>query len=98
VRVGGTLKPTLFIANDKDFLGTVTDTTHPDGIDNPKRFFVFAIDPDVRPATSRNAFPARTGAMDGRAASAAMITITATATIRDAVLPRACPQFRWTSV
>ncbi len=44
VRVGGALKHTLFIANDNDFVGTVTDTNHPDGIDNPNQFFVFAID------------------------------------------------------
>ncbi len=44
VRVGGALKHTLFIANDNDFVGTVTDTNHPEGIDNPNQFFVFAID------------------------------------------------------
>ncbi|MFM0518816.1 MULTISPECIES: esterase-like activity of phytase family protein [Caballeronia] len=44
VRVGGVLKHTLFIANDNDFVGTVKDTNHPNGIDNPNQFFVFAID------------------------------------------------------
>jgi hypothetical protein len=43
VVVGGTPCHTLFIANDNDFIGTVTDTNHPSGIDNPNRFFVFAI-------------------------------------------------------
>jgi hypothetical protein len=38
------LKHTLFIANDNDFTGTVTDSLHPSGIDNPNQFFVFAID------------------------------------------------------
>ncbi|MEM5385148.1 esterase-like activity of phytase family protein [Paraburkholderia phymatum] len=44
VTVGGVKKHTLFIANDNDFLATVTDTNHPSGIANPNQFFVFAID------------------------------------------------------
>jgi hypothetical protein len=44
VRMGGVWKHTLFIANDNDFIGTVTDDNHPHGIDNPNRFFVFAVD------------------------------------------------------
>jgi hypothetical protein len=44
IDVDGQLKHTLFIANDNDFIGTVTDSLHPAGIDNPNRFFVFAID------------------------------------------------------
>ncbi len=45
VVINGVLKHTLFIANDNDFLGTITsDTYHPGGIDNPNQFFVFAID------------------------------------------------------
>jgi len=40
--------PLLFIANDNDFLATITDTNHPDGIANPNKFFVFAVDsPDL---------------------------------------------------
>lgn len=42
--VGGVTKHTLFVTNDNDFLGTVTDSLHPSGIDNPNRFFVFAVD------------------------------------------------------
>jgi hypothetical protein len=44
VAVDGVTKHTLFVANDNDFVGTVTDTNHPAGIDNPNRFFVFAVD------------------------------------------------------
>jgi hypothetical protein len=44
IKVGGVSKHTLWVSNDNDFLGTVTDTTHPNGVDNPNKFFVFAID------------------------------------------------------
>ena len=44
VKVNGARKHTLFIANDNDFIGTVTDTHHPNGIANPNQFFVFAFD------------------------------------------------------
>ncbi|WP_392534958.1 esterase-like activity of phytase family protein [Nostoc sp. C117] len=38
-------KHTLFIANDNDFLGTLApDTNHPTSVDNPNKFFVFAVD------------------------------------------------------
>lgn len=43
VTVGGVKKHTLFIANDNDFLATVTDTNHPTGMANPNRFFVFSV-------------------------------------------------------
>jgi hypothetical protein len=45
VIVDGSMKHTLFLANDNDFLGTITDSNHPAGIENPNKFFVFAIDP-----------------------------------------------------
>ena len=41
--VGGVLEHTLFITNDNDFIGTVTDTNHPDGIPNPNNFYVFGV-------------------------------------------------------
>ncbi|HZX92527.1 MAG TPA: esterase-like activity of phytase family protein [Rudaea sp.] len=44
VDVNGVTKHTLFVANDNDFVGTVTDSNHPAGIDNPNRLFVFAVD------------------------------------------------------
>jgi hypothetical protein len=44
IDVNGVTKHTLFVANDNDFVGTVTDSNHPAGIDNPNRFFVFAVD------------------------------------------------------
>ncbi|SAK68984.1 hypothetical protein AWB81_02941 [Caballeronia arationis] len=50
IDIGGTLKHTLFIANDNDFLGTVTDSNHASGIDNPNQFFVFAVDAADLPA------------------------------------------------
>jgi len=43
--VDGDTKHTFIVANDNDFIGTVTDSNHPAGIDNPNRFFVFAVDP-----------------------------------------------------
>jgi len=43
VVLGGASYHTLFIGNDNDFTGTVTDGHHPSGIDNPNRWFVFAI-------------------------------------------------------
>jgi hypothetical protein len=49
VVVNGVGKHTLFVSNDNDFLGTITDTTHPNGIANPNQVFVFAIDPSVLP-------------------------------------------------
>lgn len=42
--IKGVRKHTLFISNDNDFIGTVTDSGHPAGADNPNTFFVFAID------------------------------------------------------
>ena len=44
VDLDGTTRHTLIVANDNDFVGTVTDTLHPAGIDNPNRFFVLAVD------------------------------------------------------
>ncbi len=40
----GVTRHTLFVANDNDFIATVTDSNHPTGIDNPNKFFVFGID------------------------------------------------------
>ncbi|ACC70395.1 esterase-like activity of phytase family protein [Paraburkholderia phymatum] len=44
VTLNGVRKHTLYVANDNDFIGNVTDTSHPSGIANPNLFFVFAID------------------------------------------------------
>lgn len=44
VIVGGNKVHTLFIANDNDFLSSITDSKHSTGIDNPNQFFVFAFD------------------------------------------------------
>ena len=64
VRVGGVLKHTLFIANDNDFVGTVTDTNHPNGIDNPNQFFVFAVDPADLPGYVAQRLPGAHGRDD----------------------------------
>lgn len=45
----GVTKHTLYLANDNDFLATVVDSNHPNGIDNPNQFFVFAVDPAALP-------------------------------------------------
>jgi len=42
VTVAGSTRHTLFVANDNDYVATVTDSNHPTGIDNPNRWFVFA--------------------------------------------------------
>lgn len=44
VVIGGVVKHTLYISNDNDFIGTVTDSGHPAGIANPNTFLVYAID------------------------------------------------------
>jgi len=44
VIIDGATKHTLWVANDNDFVGTVTDALHPAGIENPNLFFVFAVD------------------------------------------------------
>jgi hypothetical protein len=50
VRIGRTVQHTLYLANDNDFLGRLVDTKHPDGIDNPNQFFVFAFGRSVLPS------------------------------------------------
>ena len=47
--VDGKIEHTLWISNDNDFIGTVVDTTHPSGVDNPNQFFVFAVDDAALP-------------------------------------------------
>ncbi|MGZ8191499.1 MAG: esterase-like activity of phytase family protein [Methylococcaceae bacterium] len=44
ITIGGVTKHTLFVANDNDFLATITDGNHPAGIANPNKFFVFTFD------------------------------------------------------
>jgi hypothetical protein len=39
----GAVEHTLFISTDNDFLSTLTDENHPDGIENPSQFFVFGV-------------------------------------------------------
>jgi hypothetical protein len=45
----GVTKHTLYLSNDNDFIGTVTDSNHPNGIDNANKFFVFAVDEAALP-------------------------------------------------
>jgi hypothetical protein len=52
VTVGCRRVHTLYVANDNDFVGRVVDTNHPDGIDNPNTFFVFAVDAAALPGFS----------------------------------------------
>ncbi|GAB6142212.1 hypothetical protein JCM14076_29410 [Methylosoma difficile] len=42
--INGQPKRTLYLANDNDFLATITDSNHPTGIANNNKFFVFAVD------------------------------------------------------
>ena len=54
--VNGVNKHTLWVANDNDFLGTVTDGLHPAGISNPNLFFVFTVDEADLPGFKPQAF------------------------------------------
>jgi len=49
VVIDGALVHTLWLSNDNDFIGTVVDSNHPAGIDNPNQFFVFAVDDAALP-------------------------------------------------
>ncbi len=53
VMIDGVNKHTLFISNDNDFIGTVVDSGHPDGADNPNKLFVYAIDQADLPTFQR---------------------------------------------
>lgn len=53
VAINGVAKYTLYIANDNDFLGSVSGANFPAGIDNPNKFFVFAIDQSDLPTYRR---------------------------------------------
>ncbi|WP_367026024.1 esterase-like activity of phytase family protein [Methylococcus sp. ANG] len=44
VTIDGRKRHTLFVANDNDFLPSVTDSNHPNGVANPNNFYVFAFD------------------------------------------------------
>ena len=44
VVVNGVRKHTLYVSNDNDYIPVVTDTSHPNGIDNANKFFVFTFD------------------------------------------------------
>ena len=53
VLIDGVSKHTLYISNDNDFIGTVTDSGHPAGVDNPNTFLVYAIDGADLPSYQR---------------------------------------------
>jgi hypothetical protein len=44
VTIDGRQRHTLFVANDNDFLPSITDSNHPNGVANPNNFYVFAFD------------------------------------------------------
>ncbi|MDF9390976.1 MULTISPECIES: esterase-like activity of phytase family protein [Methylococcus] len=44
VMIDGRKRHTLFVANDNDFLPSITDSYHPNGVANPNNFYVFAFD------------------------------------------------------
>ena len=56
VVVDGVTKHTLWVANDNDFIGTVTDSLHPAGLSNPNLFFVFSVDASELPGFKAQAF------------------------------------------
>lgn len=49
IRSGRDTFHTLYLASDNDFLPTLTGTNHPDGVENPNQFFVFAFDAAALP-------------------------------------------------
>jgi hypothetical protein len=59
VEMDGVSKHTLFVSNDNDFVGHLVDGRHPNGIDNPNQFFVFAIDAADLPTFEPQAFANR---------------------------------------
>jgi hypothetical protein len=44
VEQNGVTRHTLFLSNDNDYLAIFVDDGHPNGGDNPNRWFVFAVD------------------------------------------------------
>jgi hypothetical protein len=54
----GSVRHTLYVSNDNDFLAELVDSNHPDGIDNPNQFFVFAIEPSALPGFEAQALTA----------------------------------------
>jgi hypothetical protein len=60
----GTTRHTLYVSNDNDFVPVVVDSNHPNGMDNPNKFFVFAFDdtdlPGFVPQEIREHRPANT--------------------------------------
>jgi hypothetical protein len=54
--VDGVSKHSLWVANDNDFIGTVTDALHPAGLSNPNLFFVFAVDAAELPGFQAQVF------------------------------------------
>ncbi|MCU1282477.1 MAG: hypothetical protein JWM53_6023, partial [bacterium] len=58
VVIDGVVAHTLWLSNDNDFVGTVVDSNHPAGIDNPNQFFVFAVDCAALPGFVHQRLPA----------------------------------------
>jgi hypothetical protein len=58
VQIGGTTKHTLFVANDNDFVPSITDALHLAGQDNPNTWFVFAFGDAELPGFQPQAFRA----------------------------------------
>ncbi len=52
----GVLEHTLFLANDNDFLATITDSNHPNGFANTNNFYVFGIDAATLPSLQAQQF------------------------------------------
>ena len=49
VVINGVTKHTLYVSNDNDYVPVITDKGHPNSIDNPNKFFVFAFDDNDLP-------------------------------------------------
>lgn len=54
VVIDGRKRHTLFVANDNDFLPSITDSNHPGGVANPNNFYVFAFDDTDLGADAQN--------------------------------------------
>lgn len=64
VLLAGVPYHTLFLANDNDFLASIVDSLHPNGVDNPNQIFVFAIAHETLPGFEPQAFGSDNGCKD----------------------------------
>jgi len=57
ITIDGVTRHTLYVTTDNDFIPTVTDTYHPNGVANPNHFFVFSVDASDLPDYQAQTLP-----------------------------------------